>query len=194
MHDHPLYSVSFLLIIHLYEKNNIFTVNYIIRIISYRTSLIVTISIVLGMHRKSLEAAEALKNDDSGTSDREETTSKTSDVSSSNGSSIKKGTNNQNTGNSNPNISVDVQSNHSITPTSISDHTLTSPTTTSNNHQMSIMDCIRNDREKSPMNTLQHPPNYHPENDHEAFRWVDYNRDPISFIRCEFMFFTISIY
>ncbi|GAB0098968.1 visual system homeobox 2 [Sergentomyia squamirostris] len=36
---------------------------------------------LLGMHRKSLEAAEALKNDESGASDREDATSKKSDAS-----------------------------------------------------------------------------------------------------------------
>ena len=47
-------------------------------------SIYVTISLpfrLLGMHRKSMEAAETLKNDDSGGSDREDTASKASDSS-----------------------------------------------------------------------------------------------------------------
>lgn len=221
------------------------------------------------MHRKSLEAAEALKNEDSGASDREDTASKASDISStgppkmlmplgSSGSSIPSTVGPTDsmgvcrgaaTPTSSPassiNCTVNVTSpNSSIamttTPTTLSpaspshhqqhqhhlqqlqhlqqqqshqlppqpppppssqqmqhqhpgspQHQQQSPSLSQppplpsqqshqSSHHLSSLD-----QKSKEMNlvTSPHHPSYHPENDPEAFRWVDYNRDPISFIR-----------
>lgn len=163
---------------------------------------------IKGMHRKSLEAAEALKNDESGNSDREDTASKASDISSSgkhlpssnNNSTIPLGVS-----------SVDTMSCASVTPTSASSGGTTnvtihdsnatssisstttitaSPTSHSpqmqhQNHSHQSSHHLANLDKPKEMNLVtntQHS-NYHHDNDPEAFRWVDYNRDPISFIR-----------
>lgn len=160
------------------------------------------------MHRKSLEAAEALKNDESGNSDREDTASKASDISSSgkhlppsnNNSTIQLGVS-----------SVDTMSCASVTPTSASSGTTnvtihdsnatpsissttitTSPTSHSpqqpqqqqhHSHQSSHhLANLDKPKEMNLVTNTQHS-NYHHDSDPEAFRWVDYNRDPISFIR-----------
>lgn len=174
-----------------------------------------------GMHRKSLEAAEALKNDESGNSDRDDAASKTSDISISGGNSK---LHNMQTNNSMSSCmpkatSVDTVSCHSITPTSSSgsgssvptssgmDGATTTITTAStppssgngvggggggggshtpplslsqHHHHQHLLD-----QKSKEINLVSSPPHlsYHPDNDPEAFRWVDYNRDPISFIR-----------
>lgn len=160
------------------------------------------------MHRKSLEAAEALKNDESGNSDREDTASKASDISSSgkhlppsnNNSAIQLGVS-----------SVDTMSCTSVTPTSASSGTTnatihdssnattsisstttitTSPISHSPQHQppphhshQSSHHLANLDKKEMNLVTNTQHSNYHHDNDPEAFRWVDYNRDPISFIR-----------
>lgn len=167
------------------------------------------------MHRKSLEAAEALKNDDSGNSDREDEQSKASDISSTGNPNSKSMASKQK-----PNGSCSVTSptnltsnaaNHetmssrlSVTPTSSTgqpSHVTSSPVSASTIsttgattsppppqlpvHHLGILES------KSMMSSPTHP-NFHHDGDPEAFRWVDYNRDPISFIRCDFQFITIQ--
>lgn len=172
--------------------------------------------LIEGMHRKSLEAAEALKNDESGTSDREDTASKASDISSSgkhlpssnNNSAIQMGV-----------TCADTISCTSVTPTSASSGTTNvtihdsnatasisstttitaSPTSHSPQHQPQQhqqsqqqqhhshqsshhLANLDKPKEMNLVTNAQHS-NYHHDNDPEAFRWVDYNRDPISFIR-----------
>lgn len=162
------------------------------------------------MHRKSLEAAEALKNDESGNSDREDTASKASDISSSGNKHLPPSNNNSaiQLGVS----SVDTISCTSVTPTSASSGTTnvtihdsnattsisstttipTSPTSHSPQHQQQQqhhshqsshhLANLDKPKEMNLVTNTQHS-NYHHDNDPEAFRWVDYNRDPISFIR-----------
>ncbi|KAG4071282.1 hypothetical protein HA402_003986 [Bradysia odoriphaga] len=166
------------------------------------------------MHRKSLEAAEALKNDESGNSDREDTASKASDISSS-GKHLPPSNNNTTVQLSAS--SVETLSCTSVTPTSASSGTTnvhdsntttsisstttitpTSPTSHSpqqqhhqqqqqqqphhshpSSHHLANLD---KPKEMNLVTNTQHS-NYHHDSDPEAFRWVDYNRDPISFIR-----------
>lgn len=168
-----------------------------------------------GMHRKSLEAAEALKNDDSGNSDREDAQSKASDVSSTGGNPNSKSQTShtpqqhqKSSGNggmmtppshmSSPVNHESMSSRHSVTPTSSTgpaSHNMTaSPSTSSITgpvsttpplppssmpvHHLTALDS------KRIISNSPHT-NFHHESDSEAFRWVDYNRDPISFIRCD---------
>lgn len=169
-----------------------------------------------GMHRKSLEAAEALKNDDSGNSDREDAQSKASDVSSTGGNPNSKSQTShtpqqhqKSSGNggmmtppshmSSPVNHESMSSRHSVTPTSSTSgpasHNMTaSPSTASITgpvsttpplppsslpvHHLTALDS------KRIISSSPHT-NFHHESDSEAFRWVDYNRDPISFIRCD---------
>lgn len=163
------------------------------------------------MHRKSLEAAEALKNDDSGNSDREDAQSKASDISSTGNPSSKSYTHQQKQSGSmtSPSLNHDMlSSRHSVTPTSStgpSSHVASSPVSVSTNstiggaqsttpplpppppasHHLSGNggNGVGSIEPKSLLSSPTHP-NFHHENDPEAFRWVDYNRDPISFIRC----------
>lgn len=168
------------------------------------------------MHRKSLEAAEALKNDDSGNSDREDAQSKASDVSSTGGNPNSKSQISHSSqqhqklsGNggmmtppshmSSPVNHESMSSRHSVTPTSSTgpaSHNMTSsPSTASITgpvsttpppmppsslpvHHLTALDS------KRMISSSPHT-NFHHESDTEAFRWVDYNRDPISFIRCD---------
>ncbi len=176
----------------------------------YYTIFIISIE---GMHRKSLEAAEALKNDESGNSDREDTASKASDISSS-GKHLPSSNNNLAIQLGGGTSSVDTISCASVTPTStgttnvtmhdsnattsISSTTTITPTTTptshspqhqqqqqhhhhshQSSHHLANLD---KPKEMNSVTNTQHS-NYHHDNDPEAFRWVDYNRDPISFIR-----------
>lgn len=177
------------------------------------------------MHKKSLEAAEALKNDESGNSDREDSQSKASDV-----SSVGNNNNNKSSPSSSSSSSTGQlgshgfvgsalhDSRHSVTPTSSSGPSVglppmivTSPGASStpsttvasitppppppplSSHHLSAMEAKSQTDAMSIMSSPSHP-NYHPEGDPEAFRWVDFNRDPISFIRCDFvnLFFLID--
>lgn len=163
---------------------------------------------IAGMHRKSLEAAEALKNDDSCNSDREDTQSKSSDISCTG--------NNNNTSNNNNNNSINntsksvgqrehphkdlmlnndaiISSRHSVTPTSSgppSHLTASSPISVTTTSTPSTPPALTGGVPdgKSLMSSPTHAPYLHGDQDQEAFRWVDYNRDPISFIRCAFIF------
>lgn len=150
------------------------------------------------MHRKSLEAAEALKNDESGNSDREETTSKASDTSTSTCGQNK--TPNQmaspcsSTGPTNlittPNHSIvsptlsttaSVHS-HSSPPPSQQHPTQSSTPPSHHHHQQQLQQQqISMENKSLKDNSSQPHPSFHPE-DPEAFRLVDF-RDPISFIR-----------
>lgn len=161
------------------------------------------------MHRKSLEAAEALKNEESGNSDRDETTSKGSDISST-------GTNN-NVSKSQSSIAAS-SSNVSDGMSTATNGTLiglTSPSTNggsnmstssspppsagqlqaqmqsgpSPSHQMSNGEASKSGKDLMSMmgqtaaNHQNAAANFHPDQDPEAFRWVNYNRDPITYIR-----------
>ncbi|XP_031626471.1 visual system homeobox 2-like isoform X2 [Contarinia nasturtii] len=146
---------------------------------------------LLGMHRKSLEAAEALK-DDSGGSDRDDEHSKASDISST-GNPSTKSTPNSKTKKTHANESLASPSstpsatesiNHnSVTPTSSSastSHVTSSPSTTPNmSSQHTPLPVHHLIESKSMLSSPPHP-NFHHEGDTEAFRWVG---DPISFIR-----------
>lgn len=190
------------------------------------------------MHRKSLEAAEALKNDDSGASDREDTQSKASDVSSienpsniGGSKSVKQKILQQSPQQQEinglesprPTISpvaiavnqVPSPNQNSTTPTSttiatIATHSPPSPIgsmglskpvshmNSSPTHHPSQPSTISSVNLPSHhhLTTLEtkrmvpSPPrsNYLHENDTEAFRWVDYNREAISYIRCAIKF------
>lgn len=146
------------------------------------------------MHRKSLEAAEALK-DDSGGSDRDDEHSKASDISSTGNPSSKSSPNSKSkrphgseclASPTTPTTSNSESINHnSVTPNSSCASTsqvTSSPTSTptvSTHTPLPVHQLI----ESKSMHTSQtHPPPFHHDNDNEAFRWVG---DPISFIRCE---------
>lgn len=157
------------------------------------------------MHRKSQEAADALNNDDSGNSDREDAQSKCSDISITNlscTSTNNKASNNMSgAASSGPtptsNANNELSARHSVTPTSAASPSvagkMTSPssiTTTPSPHHLATVESAahKGGGELPPPPLVGSPPHghYHPEADPEAFRWVDYNRDPISFIRCAF--------
>lgn len=153
------------------------------------------------MHRKSLEAAEALK-DDSGGSDRDDEQSKASDITdiSSPGNPSTKLTPSSKSKKSNtseslasprtPTSSNPESSHNSVTPTtsgSLTSLAVLSPssapsvstanhTSLPGHHLMEAKSMLA-----SPPN-----PNYHHDSDSEAFRWVG---DPISFIRCDILSF-----
>ncbi|XP_063709303.1 homeobox protein ceh-10-like [Culicoides brevitarsis] len=158
---------------------------------------------LLGMHRKSIEAAETLKNSDD-CSDRED--NKTDDSDASVGSVASKAppmspvNNNNNNNNSSNNMSQQQQhppqadSPHSIVSVtghhSPSPHTMMHPAT---HHQLSPMD-ISGKKDFSNPNSSPSSHHSNPNSssnsysnlhdaDPEMFRWVDYNRDPISYIR-----------
>lgn len=145
------------------------------------------------MHRKSLEAAEALK-DDSGGSDRDDEHSKASDISST-GNPSNKSTPSSKGKKSNANdllaspnastISNSENNNHStVTQTSSStstSHIASSPNNTSAASTHTPLPVHHLIESKSMLSSPNHS-NYHHDNDTEAFRWVG---DPISFIRCE---------
>lgn len=187
--------------------------------------------VIAGMHRKSLEAAEALKNDDSGASDREDAQSKASDVSSienpGGGRPAKPKSHQQSPqppekpkGMDSPrriSSPAAIAANHeaspglgAMAPTSSSApavpthsppspssslslaktaHVSSSPThqnsqpptlssvSLPHHHHLTALDAKR--MAPSPPRS-----NYLLENDSEAFRWVDYNREAISYIRC----------
>lgn len=162
-----------------------------------------------GMHRKSLEAAEALK-DDSGGSDRDDEHSKASDVSS-NGNPTKP-TGNQKSKRTNASDaspvpvtnsfdSMSKTNRHSVTPTSTAaqaPHITTSPVNTANSQTGATPLPVHHLIESKSMLSSPTHPSFHHDGDTEAFRWVDYNRDPISFIRCAlffkaFLYFSYSI-
>lgn len=146
------------------------------------------------MHRKSLEAAEALK-DDSGGSDRDDEHSKASDISSSGNPSSKSSPNGKSkrphgsdslASPSTPATSNSESINHnSATPNSScasTSHVASSPTSTpavSTHSSLPVHHLIES---KSMLASPTHPPPFHHDSDNEAFRWVG---DPISFIRCE---------
>lgn len=150
-----------------------------------------------GMHRKSLEAAEALK-DDSGGSDRDDEQSKASDITdiSSPGNSSTKLTPSSKSKKSNtseslaspktPTSSNPESSHNSETPTTSG--SLTSLAVLSSNSAPSVNTANHTSlpghhlMEAKSLLTSQTNPNYHHDSDSEAFRWVG---DPISFIRCD---------
>uniref|UniRef100_A0A336MHX6 Visual system homeobox 2 n=1 Tax=Culicoides sonorensis TaxID=179676 RepID=A0A336MHX6_CULSO len=157
------------------------------------------------MHRKSIEAAETLKNSDDG-SDRED--NKTEDSDASVGSVASKAppmspinNNNNNNNNSSNNMSqppqadsphsiVSVTGHHTPTPPA---HQMMHAMPQSQHHQLSPLDISNCKKEfnnpnssphnsNNPNNSSNNYSNMH-ETDPEMFRWVDYNRDPISYIR-----------
>ncbi|XP_055529469.1 homeobox protein aristaless-like isoform X2 [Wyeomyia smithii] len=197
---------------------------------------------LLGMHKKSLEAAETLKNSEDN-SDREETRTEASDISagssinnhgmspekspglnppaSTNMGSSTNNTTNQSSGSDGSNVHISHQSSNTATsgishlsPTlahspinSSSTTSVTPPLATSARQRASPLVTITGQPQSGalthphhhhPHSSHQHSPvdnkefnlrssspignNYHPENDPEAFRWVDY-RDPVSYIR-----------
>lgn len=158
------------------------------------------------MHRKSLEAAEALK-DDSGGSDRDDEHSKASDISSTGNPSTKS------TPNSKPKKShgcseslaspstpatslnsSDHAGNHtnSVTPNSscasTSQVTL-SPTSTPAVNTHTPLPVHHLIESKAMLASPTHS-TFHHDNDTEAFRWVGTDAfNPISFIRCDIIQF-----
>lgn len=170
------------------------------------------------MHRKSLEAAEALKNEDNA-SDKEDTQSKASDVSSvDNPSSSKATSSTQKQSSKNatahqPNMRSNVGNNevmssrHSVSPMSPTgppSHITSSPVSTTKNSNVDTVTPPPQQQQPAqpPSQSSSMPPSvnvnhlgvsspshahFHPDSDPEAFRWVEYNRDPISFIRCDFV-------
>lgn len=160
----------------------------------------------IGMHRKSLEAAETLK-DDSGGSDRDDEHSKASDTSSTGNPSTKSTPNSKSkklraseahTSPLTPATSNSDGVNHnSVTPTSTSSVSTsqvasspsTTPSTSTQHTPLPVHHLIES---KSMLASPTHP-NFHHDNDTEAFRWVG---DPISFIRCDtfnFQFIFLSL-
>lgn len=149
----------------------------------------------VGMHRKSIEAAETLKNSDD-CSDRED--NKTDDSDASVGSVASKTAspvnhnNNNNSSNihppqaDSPHSIVSVTGHHTPPP----QHTLTTMHPSSH-HQLSPMDISNSKKDFSNPNSSPHHSNPNSSSnsysnlheDPEMFRWVDYNRDPISYIR-----------
>lgn len=167
-------------------------------------------SLFLGMHRKSQEAADALNNDDSCNSDRDDTQSKCSDI------SISTISNSKSKGKSGAASSVtptsaataltptSTPSNHEastrlmVTPTSSPASSITigggmpkvtSPSIATStpppHHLTTVESTTKTNGEISSLVNSTPLSHYHPDTDPEAFRWVDYNRDPISFIRCD---------
>lgn len=154
-----------------------------------------------GMHRKSLEAAEALK-DDSGGSDRDDEHSKASDISSTGNPSTKSTPNSKSKKSHAPEAiaspSTPVTSNsdgvnhNSVTPTSstastsqVTSSPSTTPSVSTHHTPLPVHHLIES---KSMLTSSTHP-QFHHDNDNEAFRWVG---DPISFIRCDI--FKLLIY
>ncbi|KAJ6626112.1 Visual system homeobox 2 [Pseudolycoriella hygida] len=145
------------------------------------------------MHRKSLEAAEALKNDESGNSDREDTASKASDISSSgkhlpsnNNSAVQLGVSNGDTASctsitptpaSSSTTNVTIQDGNATTSSISSTTTITtSPTSHSpqhhqqHSHQSSHhLANLDKPKEVNLVTNTQHS-NYHHDSDPEAFR------------------------
>lgn len=153
------------------------------------------------MHRKSLEAAEALK-DDSGGSDRDDEQSKASDV-----------TDISSPGNPTTKLTPSTKSKKSYasellaspkTPTSSNPdggHNSVTPTLSAPLTSIAVLSPSNAPNVSTPNHTslpghhlmdaksmLANPsnPNYHHDGDSEAFRWVG---DPISFIRCDISLF-----
>lgn len=208
------------------HEHSLNSIIIIITITNVIHAFFIVFSLFVGMHRKSLEAAEALKNDDSGNSDREDAQSKASDVSSTGGHPISKSqssstpqTNQKSSGGNNSGMITppshlsspvnheSLSSRHSVTPTSSSGPTIThnltaSPSATSIGGHVSSttppplppsalpVHHLKALESKRLMSSSPHA-NFHHDNDSEAFRWVDYNRDPISFIRCDISTFSI---
>lgn len=154
------------------------------------------------MHRKSLEAAEALK-DDSGGSDRDDEQSKASDITdiSSPGnpsttkltpsSKSKKSNTSESLASPKTPTSSNPESGHnSVTPTTSS--SLTSLAVSSPSSALSVSTANHTSlpghhiMEAKSMLAGPPNPNYHHDSDSEAFRWVG---DPISFIRCDISYF-----
>lgn len=148
----------------------------------------------LGMHRKSQEAAEALNNEESGGSDREDTQSKQSDISITSPGSNKPKTPSGSTSSasaiptSTPSHDSSI-SRHSVTPTSSSTIPTAPKTASPSNKPASPHhhNSVEPSKANGEMPLVGSPPHvhFHPESDPEAFRWVDYHRDPISYIRCD---------
>lgn len=154
------------------------------------------------MHRKSMEAAEAFK-DDSG-SDRDDEHSKASDISSpgnpsnkstpsSKGKSTKA---NNSLASPNPSTTSNSESNNhaSVTPVSSNtsaSHIASSPTNTSSASAPHTPLPVHHLIESKSMLPSPNHPTFHHDNDTEAFRWVG---DPISFIRCEHTFNFFQLY
>lgn len=153
------------------------------------------------MHRKSLEAAEALK-DDSGGSDRDDEHSKASDISSTGNPSTKSSPTSKSkkthgsdalASPSTPASSNSEMANHNpVTPTSssasvsqVTSSPSTTPTISSQHTSLPVHHLMES---KSMLASPTHP-NFHHDNDTEAFRWVG---DPISFIRCDIFDFKSS--
>lgn len=149
------------------------------------------------MHRKSLEAADALK-DDSGGSDRDDEQSKASDISSTGNPSTKSTPNAKSKKShgsdsiASPTTPITSQSetvNHnSMTPNSsnasTSQNTSSPSTTPSVGSQQTPLPVHHLIESKSMLASPTHP-NFHHDNENEAFRWVGLGGDPISFIRCD---------
>lgn len=154
----------------------------------------------IGMHRKSLEAAEALK-DDSGGSDRDD--EQASDISENRST---KSTPNSKSKKSHGQEAIaspptpitsnpdSVNHNNSVTPTSscastsqVTSSPSTTPAVSSQHTPLPVHHLIES---KSMLASPTHP-NFHHDNDNEAFRWVG---DPISFIRCDILIYSIAAF
>lgn len=164
-------------------------------------NLILSLFPLLGMHRKSMEAAEALK-DDSGGSDRDDDHSKASDISSPGHPSNKSTPNNKSRASNansslaspNPSTTSNPENNNhaSITPvtsTTSTSHIATSPNNTSAASAPHTPLPVHHLIESKSMLPSPNHPTFHHDNDNEAFRWVG---DPISFIRCETFPFCVT--
>lgn len=155
-----------------------------------------------GMHRKSMEAAEALK-DDSGGSDRDDEHSKASDISSPGNPSNKSTPTarskcakaNNSLASPSPSTTSNPEHGHHTSITLVSTTTSSSQMTSSpnnNNNNTSSASAphtplpVHHLLESKSMLPSPNHPTFHHDNDTEAFRWVG---DPISFIRCEHIWF-----
>lgn len=148
------------------------------------------------MHRKSIEAAETLKNSDD-CSDRED--NKTEDSDASVGSVASKAppmspVNNNNNNNSSNNMSQPLQADSPHSIVSVTGHHTPPPHPmmhgmSSSHHQLSPMDISKKEftdpnsspHNSNPNNSSNNYSMLH-ETDSEMLRWVNY-RDPMSYIR-----------
>lgn len=147
------------------------------------SDLIVSIIIIsIGMHRKSLEAAEALK-DDSGCSDRDDEHSKASDNSSTGNPSTKSTPNSktkksygcsESMAASPPTPATSMNSDNAVNHNSVTSSPASTPS--ANTHTpLPVHHLIES---KSMLASPTHS-TFHHDNDTDAFRW------DISFIRCD---------
>jgi hypothetical protein len=160
----------------------------------------------LGMHRKSLEAAETLKISEDNNSDKEEETRTEASESSMRSLShnhtklhqspstiMEHGNINNNNKNLNPSSNSSIKSSISpagssmISPQSLSSSSTPPPSLATTMHHLSPS----NSNTKKPMSlkddyyTGSSQPNtsYYPDADPELFRWVDYRHPTVSYIR-----------